>query len=404
MPSAGTSPPESCDTASGGRERGGRRYSVRNFFGGADIAKKVAAKQAAKRSKTQPVLGGVDEEENEEKEKEDVEYAKRRSVMVRSVYSSARRSLAKRSVTMGSLPEKEQQSAPGNASLPGLSEADLQGKSPGRLTLKLAAAAVQKGARETILGRSMVKTFVTNMLENHAEQQGLITEVEKIEKEREEEEDRWRRNGMRKVNDFHGKAAFLTSLLDEMQQFRSSGQTNDESSKLMAEIMANLQELQIKMNALKGMYAMDRRNCVALNAAIDLCVKDVQTRFAHIGENMKKLKDTTEVLGEDVAHELEKISSESVEAALAAKRITVTFADSEQAAVLAEKLALASVEGAEGATDDGEDPKAATSSFQVGEHVLRRDRGLQWGHGYVTTTDPLRVNGRQAWSERFHVS
>jgi len=72
---------------------------------------------------------------------------------------------------------------------------------------------------------------------------------------------------------------------------------------------------------------------------------------------MKKLKDTTELIGEDVAHQLEKISSESAEAV---KRSTVTFADIDSAEVLERVSARAGA----GATDDGEDSKAGDSEVQ----------------------------------------
>merc|ERR1711990_784952 len=68
-------------------------------------------------------------------------------------------------------------------------------------------------------------------------------------------------------------------------------------------------ELTLKMNALKGMYQMDRRNCVALNAAIDLTVNEVKKRVSKIGDSVKVLSESVQGLTEDVMRQIQNSPS-----------------------------------------------------------------------------------------------
>lgn len=259
-------------------------------FSVSDIFKKSGKRQDLMRRATLP----ASTEEMSPTEKRKSEMAQR-AVVVRSVYSSARKSLQRRSrIEADSL-------SPGEK------------RQPKRLTLQLAAKSIQDGARQLIHGRNLVESFME--VSTQSEKIKLENEMIRIEKARDDEEKGWKRQGLLTVQHFNGQASFLTSLLEELRSFRTTDSGADTTNDLVAEMMANMKELMIKMDALKSMYSMDRRNCLALNSAIDSCVADVQKRFAKVSDTMKHLSESVQGLGGDVAQQM-KDQAENVKRAV----------------------------------------------------------------------------------------
>jgi hypothetical protein len=249
------------------------------------------------RRKTEQKLPAPKEEEWED---ENVPYeiqrllprTQSRSVMVRSVYQGARRSLC------------VNRSGPSTMPLDGGGEEKAR-----RLTLKDVAEAVRSGARSTLLGRNTMRTFVTNMVEKQEEAEGLVTELEIAERRREEEEQMWRRNGMWTHAQLSNQTSFLLDLLEEITKDQDVENTNDFAHAMIDDLMINMQELRVKMNALKGLYAMEKRP--ALNTATQLCIKDVQDKFARVASTLKLLSANLEDINEDVLRKIQQLSSKT---------------------------------------------------------------------------------------------
>lgn len=154
-----------------------------------------------------------------------------------------------------------------------------------KLTFQGAGKAIVAATRQTVLARNMCSVFIKSTLD--------AKEVARLDAEMKQLEEEAERMMHSEEEGIKGPAIWLSSLIKEIEQLRAPEKQQTQAIQVhQVQLNANLAELMAKMEALKGLYSVNRKDSALLSTQIQTIVADTQRMMVGINETMGVLAKT----------------------------------------------------------------------------------------------------------------